>query len=612
MKYRIVYILAIIPVLFGSCEKYLESDSPSRYTDTYIFSHLEDAQKIVNSIYQCFQEDAYTTRLSLNPNCNTDVEVGIASSAPDGGRRDIWTFECTPTNSDILVPWNNAYLAINRANECIEGISNSPLKEDPKMIQLLGEAITLRAYWYFELVRNWGDVPFKITPTRAGDEFYLPRTDRDTILTHVIQDMIIIEPYMKWADQLDYGIEQVSREFAQGLIARLALARGGYSLRPDLTMQRSSDYLDYYQIANTYCLKVIESQRHRLTDNFGTIFLNENTFIVANNGDMLFEVAYSPNRGEVGYWIGVRMEAGGTHPYGSASSAFTFPPTYYYSFDSLDTRLPVTCVLYYYDADLQQQIVNFNSIAVGKWSKRLYPNGMGTSSTKGTGINWPVMRYSDILLMYAETENELNGSPTQAAKDALALVRKRAFNASDWPDKVTHYIDSISTDHDAFFNAIVNERAWEFGGEMIRKYDLIRWNLYGEKIAETKNTLTQMGIDANYGTGEFAGYPADIFYKVDSLNVFSVFGQYRKPAVEPPIINYPNVGDNPDGYTRKAWLTELYDTTTLSPHTYIEYEWRGYTDNSGILPVRYILPVHSSIVSSSLGVLRNDGYGYSD
>jgi starch-binding outer membrane protein, SusD/RagB family len=73
----------------------------------------------------------------------------------------------------------------------------------------------------------------------------------------------------------------------------------------------------------------------------------------------------------------------------------------------------------------------------------------------------------------------------------------------------------------------------------------------------------------------------------------------------------PNVGDNPNGYLRVNWLRSLSTTTTpTGPATYILYNWRGYSDNTGTKPVRYILPIHSSVISSSLGVLKNDGYGY--
>ena len=87
------------------------------------------------------------------------------------------------------------------------------------------------------------------------------------------------------------------------------------------------------------------------------------------------------------------------------------------------------------------------------------------------GYNWAMIRFSDVLLMYAEAVNEINGSPTPAAITAFEEVRKRAYRGN------TALIGITPTDKAGFFNAIVNERFLEFGHEAIRKYDLIRWNL---------------------------------------------------------------------------------------------------------------------------------------
>jgi hypothetical protein len=381
------------------------------------------------------------------------------------------------------------------------------------------------------------------------------------------------------------------------------LMRGGYWMYPDKSMQRKADYLEYYHIANDYCKKLLELKPRPLPE-FGTVFMNENKYIKPVNSDVLYEVAFHPGFGDVGWCNGVRVD-GGTHPYGAGSNYLSFPPTYYHSFDTLDKRLPVTCYLVYYDNNLQQQPAGTGAIAPGKWNRMLVPSPLGSASAKGTGINWPLMRYSDILLMLAESENEISG-PTADAKEALRKVRQRAFDQSLWADKVEAYIATVSASKQTFFDAIVNERAWEFGGECIRKYDLARWNLFGKKITETRNNLTTMGQNAFAGTGPYASLPDYMYYKRNADGTITIYNKYTKPAVAPPVINSPNIGDNPNGYTRVSWLLSLYNTTTNGPSTYIQYEWRGYTDNTTL---RYILPLHNSVVSSSLGVLSNQ-YGY--
>jgi len=598
---RFIYFMAITTVLFTSCKKYLETDSPSTFSNDYVFSHEYDMFNALKGVYALLTQDqGYSTRLSYYNTVNSDVE--LITGASDGGRRDIAEFTCNTSNSEVLNPWNNLYQAINRANECIKGMKNSPLyATNANVKQMYGEAMALRAQMYYELVRNWGDVPYKTTPTVAGDNFYLPRTDRDTILTNCINDLIKVEPDMYYADQMAEGIERMNRGFVQGLIARLALTRGGYSLRSDasgaMAMKRNeADYASYYVIANKYCKMLVASNKHTLSPSFKTVFLNECQFLTPKNSDVLYEIAFPATySSEVGYYNGIKITAG-THNYGSASGAIVFTPSYFYSFDTTDTRLPVTCALYSLDGTLKQVIVNpAGGIASGKWSKTFVSTPQGAASTKGTGINWPIMRYSDVLLMLAETENEINNGPTDVAKNALTLIRQRAFPSTIWASKVTQYVAAASANKASFFNAIVNERAWEFGGECLRKFDLIRWNLYGKTIGATRLKLIQMGLDTRLGTGQgaYLTFPDKVYWKYKSDNVtLDIAGLYKKLTVAPT------------GYTTANWLLNLANADGTSP-SFINDMFAGYSDNTGVAPVRYILPIHQSVIAASLGNLKN-------
>lgn len=610
MKHYHIIFAFVALLLLGSCSKFLDADSPSNFTDEYIFATESDAAKAVNSAYALFNQDAFTSRLSNNFAGNTDIEVGGVGAAPDNSRRDIWSFETTDANGDLRTVWNNAYNAINKANICVEGIEASAVAKTPGMQQLLGEAKALRALWLYWLMNHWGDVPFTFKSTQGGDNLYQPRAPRDSVLTVLIDDLISIEPNMKLASQLTYGIETINREFVCGLIARLALMRGGYWLYPDMQMRRKDDYLKYYEIANQYCRKLMQISDRPLNPSFAKVFENESKWIVASNDDVLYEVAFQPGFGDVAWCHGIRVD-GGTHPYGAGSAYLGITPTYYHSFDTLDTRLPVTCSIIYYDKDLQQQPVGVTSIAPGKWNRILMPTPAGPQSAKGTGINWPVMRYSDVLLMLAETENEIHNGPTADALNAFRRVRQRAFPQSHWQEKVENYIATVSAGKAAFFDAIVNERAWEFGGECIRKYDLARWNLYGKKVAETRNTLNAMGADAFANTGKYATMPGDIYYRLNtSSKTVEFYNRFTAASVIPPIKDSPSKGDNPNGYTRLTWLKGLYSGTNQGPADYNLRTWRGYKDDTGVQPVRYILPLHSSTITSSMGTLNNDGYGY--
>lgn len=599
---------SVAAISLVSCKKFLDPETPSLFTDAYIFSTVSDASKAVNSIYALYNTDAFTSRVSNSWANNTDVEMGGVANAPDLGRRDIWSFQATPGIGDLQTVWNNAYNAINRANECIEGIQKSSIGSTKPMKQLLGEAYALRAFWYYLLVNHWGDVPYKATPTKAGDEFYLPKNSRMEILTSIITDLKDIEPEMSWASEIEFGNERISRDFVLGFIARLSLCRGGYALQPDMTMKREADYLDYYKTANEYCKKLIELKPHVLAPDMGKMFRDFCQY--AKNDEVLFEVAFSPGFGDVGWASGITVVAG-NHNFGSTTITTNFPFTYYHSFDTLDARLEATCSRISFNANLEQVPIGLNSMTCAKWSRTyMGDKARGQASAKGTGINWPLMRYSDVLLMLAETENEIAGAPTAAAQNALATVRRRAFPTASWAEKVDAYIATASAGKESFFDAIVNERAWEFGGECLRKYDLIRWNLYAKKVTETKAGLNKMADDAVAGVGPTPDY---LYYKKNSDGSNVWLNKYGKPAVAPPVVDVPAKGDNPNGWLRLRWgLAISADRTANAANGggYIGWQFRGYTDPAGIAPVRYILPIHTAVISASTGILKNDGYGF--
>src|SRR4030042_3359602 len=512
MKIRyIIYTMAVL--IIAACEDFLDPKSLSTFDSEYIFSNAEDARKAVNAIYVHFSHDGFRSRLSNNMTGNTDIEHNGGSS--DGARYQIWRLNAQENNGDLGYVWDIGYKAVRDANIAIEGIGSSKALNSSDaelsrtMHHLLGEAYTLRAYWYSMLVYYFGDVPFITDAPRIGVEFNLPKKDRNEILDSVIQDLVDIEEDMMWADQLPFGIEQVNREYTIGMIARLALQRGGWFLKPDLTMDRKADYLDYYELANQYAKKLIELKDRELPADFRQIFMNQCKFISPVNNEIFFEVSFSLGEGDVGWNIGIRVDGGSSakHFYGSGSNYMAMPPTYFYSFDTLDKRLDVTCGLYTINIDFQKVLVSTGNmnISQGKWSRHFLDNPPGASTDKGTGINWPMMRYADIILMHAEAENELNGPPAET-QNALKRVRQRAFGESVWATKVNAYVDSVSASKEDYFNAIVDERAWEFGGEMIRKYELIRWNLYYRKISKMMADIRKMADEAYDGTGTLPDY----------------------------------------------------------------------------------------------------------
>ncbi len=605
MKLRhLIYTTAVI-LSVTACQDFLDPKSLSTFDSEYIFSNAEDARKAVNAMYVHFSHDGFRSRLSNNMTGNTDIEH--AGGTSDGARYQIWRLDAQENNGDLDYVWTIAYKAIRDANIAIEGIlasdalNSTDAALSKQMYHLLGEAYTMRAYWYSMLTFYFGDVPFSTQAPAVGVEFNLPKENRNVILSTVIKDMIDIEEKMSWADEVQFGIEQINREYTLGMIARLALQRGGWYLKPDLTMARESDYKDYYKIARDYTKKLVTLKDRELPKDFKQVFMNECKFIAPVNSDILFEVPFAIGEGDVGWNIGIRVDAG-THPYGSGSNYMAMPPTYLYSFDTLDLRLPVTCGLYMINTDFVQQLVSSSSmnISQGKWSRAFLDNPPGPSTNKGTGINWPMLRYADVILMFAEAENELNG-PTPEAQNALKRVRFRAFDETVWNTKVDQYVAEVSGSQEKFFNAIVNERAWEFGGEMIRKYELIRWNLYYQKVKESVDGCKKMADEAFNSTGTLPDY---LYTKLDEKGDLQIYNLFEKKLLPPD-----------ETWTRQTWLIAMHSDTSADGYAeWITRDWDNYVHPGNIgVPdgvVRYIFPIPTVGIDNSKGLLKNDGYNF--
>lgn len=524
----------LLPFLLLSCEDYLSIDSPSNFDNSYVYSNEGETFRALTAVYNPLT-DIYGGRWITAFIPNTDVEFNVPGDVLSAKGDDFDCFQPQSLNTDLSGVMSAFYKAVNLANNVITGIEESEMfknadKSVPSnLMQMYGEAKTLRAMIYLDLVRCWGDVPLMLKPSTADDEMYVEPVDRDTILTYMINDLISVEPTMMYAKDINYGAERANREFCQGLIALTALTRGGYSLRPNKDdptdigkMVRSEDWRDYYVIAEKYAGKVIDDGHHHLTMGFEEMWRMVCNWGTVTNDDFIFDIPLlkSSGGGEMCYYVGVPMDSGDTNPYGKSTGSYNLTTLYMLSFDEDDLRRDVTCVNYSYDAKLNQKGTtigdnNLGRIKNGKYRRIWMESPLGSTTTKSTGVNVSYMRYADILTMYAEAANELNNGPTEKAKDALKEVRRRAFSPEKWGEKVDAYVEALSTKEE-FFEAVANERKWEFGGENKRHYDLARWNTYGQVLVDFYKDAVEMGFNANFPNThylEWSNIPDNYYYR---------------------------------------------------------------------------------------------------
>ncbi|GGF05754.1 RagB/SusD family nutrient uptake outer membrane protein [Flavobacterium limi] len=613
---------------FTSCDDYLDVHPATGFTEDEVFSTENEIKSALAGVYTLMlTDDTYSNRLAFVFNPNTDVETSaVNTTAVNVNGSDIACFEPKPYWTTLNSTWNAMYKIINGANDVIQGIEGSDLyktasKTEPsKITQMYGEAKTIRAMIYLDMIRIWGDVVFRTKSSTGDEDFRVGVTDRNKILEFLIDDLKSVEPLMQYASELDYGPERASRSFNQGLIGLLALTRGGWTLRPDSDpasighMVRGENHELYYDIAIQYLGKVINEGKHDLKLSYRDFWITQNKWVTPANDDVIFSLPLLKSiSGEYGYAIGVPIIEG-NHPYGGASGSLNLAGTYLYSFDSKDLRRDVTCAPYSYDATLKQVIrLDLAKLAVGKWSK-LYSDPQGATSAKGTGVNYSWMRFADVLLMYAEAVNERFG-PRQDAQECLKRVRRRAFDPADWATKVDSYVSSKSNP-DLFFKAIMDERAWELGGESKRKFDLARWNKYSEVIYNQYNKFVNWGKVAN---GEYiAGIdpdqiPGSVYWKEipDPVNAGRTILDIK--GIDPVL------QAKPAGYTETVFAAKWYslnsDTQAYEPNNDAKWSFRGFINfnNASAVspndPLRYLCPYPAKVISDHRGAIQNY-YGF--
>jgi len=528
MKLKNILYPAVALLSLTACNDYLDVEAPSAYTVDFVFSQKTEINRALNGVYaQALVNDLYGNAYQSTFILNSDVDAKIYSNsahAHDAYQR----LDCDDQGSGIYNYWTAAYNLIEYANKFIRGVEQSALYKledgsittDAELLQMLGEAKCLRAMAYHDLVVMFGDIPFILTPASdLGTDFVIPVVKREEIQQKLIDDLKAASATMSAGSSVT--VERCSKEFAQALIARIALTAGGYSLHPDESnsqsygkMTRPDNWQSFYQIAMAYADSVITSGTHSLSARYQDVFVNECNYQVVNNDDPIFEIPFAREaNGNTGYAQGptyAAYEGKTVGPWGACDGGTRLNAFYRFLFHEGDLRREFVNGLWYYsyyttaDGSLADSCYIRNDYTVhnNKWSKlwTSESQALGSDKSGSTGINYPYMRYADVLLMYAEAANELSdGDVPQKAIDCLTAVHNRAFPNGD----ALFRTEQGATAKDAFRKSVLNERKWEFAGENMRWRDLVRTNTYAEELVYSFLRYHSAGMQSVGGMSGF-------------------------------------------------------------------------------------------------------------
>ena len=533
MKLNKIFISGMAMLSLTACNDFLDVDPDSTSANTeFIYNNEGEISTALNGVYaQILSGNTFGNNLYKDFQLNSDVDFSTNTSETASGNKPA-RFDTRSDASNINSLWNALYSGVETANEFIFNLKNSKLYEEKmkteiadgednggvvteevpnvtKLTQMMGEAKVMRAMFYHELLSYWGDIPFTFKATYETNNLYPEVTDRQVVSDSLIADLRHAAEWMQSdKDATLDAPERISKEAAYAMIARLALQAGGYSLNHDANdvngykMTRPSNYKEYYQIARDYAKKVIDAGGHSLNKSFRDVFVDECNHIATKGDDAIFEIPFGKDySGAWGYAQGPKSEVDANNEtdfsnqaWGSTSGNVRTTRFYRHMFKEGDTRRDYVCGTWGY-SNQGLPAINFSyTMYNNKWSKLWNTVGLGKASTGNTGINFAYIRYADVLLMFAEADNEVNGAPTQEAIDAVNQVRRRAYNG------VNYELTSAQTaTKEDFLKAVLDERKFEFAGENMRWKDLVRNNLYSEQIFYT--FLAYYGVAEDQSTG---------------------------------------------------------------------------------------------------------------
>ena len=527
---KIIYIVSAL--LAGFMTSCLDTDSPSAMYDKETFSSSTTAEQAIAGIYEVFgEQNAYRTRLLGGwVGLNTDLEYCTKTpiSYADYSMDKVGHSDLTPKDKN---PWAYLTSIIERTNLCVRGIEQygdtaGTSAEAVKMRYLLGEALTLRAFAYYEMTKLWGDVPYSFEPVDLNDpnSIYKAQTDRSVIFAKLRTDLRSAANLMPWSAQCPDGAKNFtgrpSKAFALGLLARIDLVYAGKALRPD---GKDNNYnndpalrqelLDEVAWA---CSQVMAQEDFKLQPNFEDVFKKICQGVTAyDQSEVIWEIPFKKGvRGQVLNRIGEKVDVTAMGVYqntqtsNKANSMVGVTPYLLQLFHEenpsdmfADERLRVTVApfkwqvksaSYLHANDLKngnaKSLVGLPDAAEDEelqYYKVLYPKKQDDKAMylgkyrfawlsqsytgEDDGLHLPIMRYSDILLMYAEAIAE-------GATEVGSITGEQALN------KVYKRSNKGAADLALTVDNVRNQRALEFVGENIRKYDLMRWGIFSSQI----------------------------------------------------------------------------------------------------------------------------------
>ncbi|QGY47543.1 RagB/SusD family nutrient uptake outer membrane protein [Maribellus comscasis] len=458
--FKIHYLFFLIAGILSACNL-LEENPEDRFVVGNFYSSETDAEAAINAIYARLYGDwqgTYELQFSWLTDLTTDDMkngIGMASST----NQDLEYLRYNTENPIVRNVWQVTYDGITRANTAIDAIPDVTMDETKKN-QFLGEAKFLRALFYFNAVRLWGDVPL-VTKLESLDDAYTTRSPKEEVYSQIIEDLTFATNNLP-KEYTSKDIGKATEGTAKILLAKVYLTR------------------ENWQDAANVLSEVISNEAaygYGLNENY-----RDNWEIATENGmEMVFSVQFMESPGNANgimYAIAPKysVPGGGGVPGISGAWESDIPTQELYNlFDDYDERKAATFNLDYV-SPTNSQVYTSSIPLIYKYFET------GENICGNCDVNFHILRYSDAILMYAEALNELG--KTNEALPYINRIRERAFNDSE------HNYSGLSQSE--LREKIKLERRLEFVFEGNRFFDLVRWGDFVERMKEHGQVEAQL------------------------------------------------------------------------------------------------------------------------
>jgi len=461
---KIGMVVGLLIFSLSSCKKWVDYDPRDDFKITeqdYLRSE-SDYRTMAISVYTPIQW--LNQMVSLSDIASDDAVAGGESASDILSLQQIDDFSVNPVNSTLKDLWQSAYEGVNRANYMLQYREANLLGEQVEFAgkdALYGEIQFLRAYYYFSLVRLFGDVPlFTDRRLSLSDSRQLERSPKATVYQQIeqdLQDAIAALPPI----QQEKG--RITKYAAQSLLGKVYLYQNKYD--------------DAAQVLD----QVIGANAFVLVEDFGSIYLASGE----NGSESVFEIQYSnaspyynwggATRGQGNYAVqqnGIRGLSGSDDmPYAPGWSTNLPAKDLANAYSAGDQRKEVTVLdIEAYKAanpsfNISYQVAPYKN--TGLYNQKYQPRKGETSGQVELNYlnNFRTIRYAEVLLMAAEAFNKASSANDSKAREYLNRVRQRAFGDTD---------HDISASGSALYEAILKERRLELAMEGDRYFDLIR------------------------------------------------------------------------------------------------------------------------------------------